>query len=219
MNYPLYNLKNEKIGNVKLPDEVFKVGENPDLLHQVITSQTANARRVIAHTKDRSEVRGGGVKPWRQKGTGRARHGSIRSPIWIGGGVTFGPTKERNFSRRIPQKMNQKALKVALSMKAQETALKIVDKLELANPKTREMADLLFRLFKGNIEKIRKTSSFVLVLTSNAELSKNVALANRNILYSKTMRAKNLNVLDAVGYRYILLDKTGLEVIKERLAG
>lgn len=202
-----------------MPDEIFKIDENQDLLHQVITSQTANARRVIAHTKDRSEVRGGGVKPWKQKGTGRARHGSIRSPIWVGGGVTFGPTKERNFSRRIPRKMNQRALKVALSMKAQETALKIVDKLELANPKTREMVDLLSRLFKGNIEKIRKTSSFVLVLTSNAELSKNVALANGNILYSKTMRAKNLNVLDAVGYRYILLDKTGLEIIKERLAG
>src|SRR3990167_2399768 len=98
MNYPLYNLKNENIGNVRLSDDIFKVEKNPDLLHQVIVSQAANARRVIAHTKGRGEVRGGGVKPWRQKGTGRARHGSIRSPIWIGGGITFGPTKERILS-------------------------------------------------------------------------------------------------------------------------
>lgn len=216
MDYPLYNLKNEKIGDVKLSDDVFNVAENNDLMHQVLTSQAANSRRSIAHAKDRSEVRGGGVKPWRQKGTGRARHASIRSPIWVGGGVTFGPKKERNFSRFIPKKMKQKALKITLSDKAKRKMLKIVDKLEIQESKTKTMSGLLLQLFKGSIEKIRKNSNFVLVLTGENKLSKNIAFANRNIPYSKTLRAKNLNPLDAASYKHILLDKEALKVIEDR---
>lgn len=217
MNYPLYNLKNEKIGNVRLSDDIFKVEKNPDLLHQVMVSQASNARRVIAHTKGRGEVRGGGIKPWRQKGTGRARHGSIRSPIWIGGGITFGPTKERNFSRKIPQKMNRQAIRIALSMKAGEKVLKIVDMLKLENYKTQKMVGLLFNLFKGNIEKIRKNSNFILILLGKSDFSKNIARASRNIPYVKTIRAANLNVLDAISYKHILFDKESLDIIKNNL--
>ena len=116
MKYPLYNLKGEKIGTTVLPKEIFEVKINPDLIHQIAVSQSANRRRVIAHTKDRSDVSGGGRKPWRQKGTGRARHGSIRSPIWRGGGITFGPTKERVFSQKAPKRMKRKALFMVLTI-------------------------------------------------------------------------------------------------------
>src|SRR3990167_4850291 len=109
----LYNQLGEVVGKTDLPEEVFGLANNPELLVQVLQGQLANRRQVLAHTKDRSEVRGGGVKPWRQKGTGRARHGSIRSPIWKGGGVTFGPTKEKNFKLTIPRKMVKKALRAA----------------------------------------------------------------------------------------------------------
>ena len=108
MKVPLYNQEGKESGQALLPKEIFDVKFNSDLVHQVAVSQAANRRRVIAHTKGRGDVRGGGKKPWRQKGTGRARHGSRRSPIWKGGGVTFGPTKERVFKKDIPKKMRRK---------------------------------------------------------------------------------------------------------------
>ena len=110
MKYPLFNQKGEKIGEVSLPKEIFGQDLNEDLLHQAIVVEEANQRKVIAHTKIRSEVSGGGVKPWRQKGTGRARVGSIRSPLWKGGGTTFGPRKERVFRKKINQKMKKKLI-------------------------------------------------------------------------------------------------------------
>ena len=143
MKYPLYNQKGEETGTVLLPKNIFEVKINNDLIHQVALSQSANRRQVIAHTKDRSEVSGGGRKPWRQKGTGRARHGSIRSPIWRGGGIAFGPTKDRVFSKRIPKKMKRKALLMVLSAKASENLIIVLDKKEIKKPKTKDMAGLL----------------------------------------------------------------------------
>ncbi len=110
MEAPIYNTQGKKSGTLTLPENVFDVAWNDSLMHQVVTSMQANARVSIAHVKDRGEVSGGGKKPWRQKGTGRARHGSIRSPIWKGGGVTHGPTKNKDYSRKIPKKMRAKAL-------------------------------------------------------------------------------------------------------------
>src|SRR5574342_686131 len=101
MDYPLYNQSADKVGKVSLSDKVFAAPMNRDLLYQIVTSQMSNKRQVVAHTKDRGEVRGGGKKPWRQKGTGRARHGSIRSPLWIGGGKAHGPTNERDYSKKV----------------------------------------------------------------------------------------------------------------------
>ena len=119
-----------------LPKEIFDVPMNADLLHQVVVSQMANRRVAIAHTKDRSEVRGGGIKPWKQKGTGRARHGSRRSPIWIGGGVTHGPTNERNFKKILPKNIKRKALFVALSEKSRNNLITVIDSFDVKEIKT-----------------------------------------------------------------------------------
>ena len=129
MKVSVYNQEGKEVGKVLLPKEIFEVKVNPDLVHQVVVCQMANRRQPIAHTKDRGEVRGGGRKPWSQKGTGRARHGSIRSPLWIGGGVTFGPRKEKIFKKKIPKKMRRKALFMVLSGKAKENLLLVLDKL------------------------------------------------------------------------------------------
>src|SRR3989344_4067362 len=126
MKVDLYNQNGEVAGSVNLPKEIFEVKFNADLVHQIAVSQMANKRQVSAHTKIRSEVRGGGKKPWRQKGTGRARHGSIRSPLWRGGGITFGPRNDKVYEKDIPKKMRRKALLMALSQKAKNSQLVVL---------------------------------------------------------------------------------------------
>src|SRR3990167_2220580 len=120
MEVNIYNQNAEIVGKSDLPDGIFGVKLNSDLMHQALTAQLANVRKPVAHTKDRSEVRGGGKKPWKQKGTGRARHGSIRSPIWIGGGVTFGPRKEKSYKRSVNKQVARKALRMVLTNRAAE---------------------------------------------------------------------------------------------------
>ncbi len=142
MKVTIYNQNKEKTEEIELPKEIFDVQMNADLVHQVVVSQMANRRKVIAHTKDRGDVRGGGKKPWRQKGTGRARHGSRRSPIWKGGGVTFGPTNERVYKKEIPKKMQRKALMMVLSAKIKSNSFLILDKINLKESKTKLMAEV-----------------------------------------------------------------------------
>ena len=143
MKIDVYNQEGKVVGNATLPKDIFDVKENSDLVHQVAVSQMANRRQVSAHTKDRSKVRGGGKKPWRQKGTGRARVGSIRSPLWRGGGTVFGPSKERVFKKKINIKMRRKALFMALSSKAKDNLLVVIDSLILDKPKTKLMSGVL----------------------------------------------------------------------------
>ena len=126
MNADVYNLKNEKVGTVELPESVFGVRWSPVLVKQVAEAQSANARDPWAHTKTRGEVRGGGRKPWRQKGTGRARHGSIRSPLWVGGGKAHGPRNERDYSQKVNKKMKRTALFSVLSRKAKDGEMKSI---------------------------------------------------------------------------------------------
>jgi len=126
-----YNQKGEKTEQIELPKEIFGKEFKPDLIHQVVVSMQSSQRQGTAHAKNRSEVRGGGKKPWRQKGTGRARHGSTRSPIWIGGGVTFGPTKDRNYKKSIPKKMRRAALLSTLSAKAKDKEIAIIDEIKI----------------------------------------------------------------------------------------
>jgi len=132
----IYNAQGKKTGTLTLPESVFGVFWNDALMHQVVTSMHSNARPPVAHTKGRGEVRGGGRKPWQQKGTGRARHGSIRSPIWKGGGVTHGPSKDKNYEKAIPKKMRAKALYMALSRKMKDGEIIFVDSFGISEPKT-----------------------------------------------------------------------------------
>jgi len=200
-----YNQNGEKIGQTRLPSEIFDVKLNSDLIHQVVVSQMANRRRVIAHTKGRGEVRGGGRKPWRQKGTGRARHGSIRSPLWRGGGVTFGPTKERVFKKKIPKKMRRKALFMVLSGKVKNNLLILLDKLKIEEPKTKLIVDILRKLPS-------KEESCLIVLP---DYDKNIVLATRNLPDVDTIWAGNLNALDLLTFKYLIMPKEAIKVIKE----
>jgi len=205
MLVPTYNQKGEKIGQTRLPSEIFDVKINPDLVHQVVVSQMANRRKVIAHTKDRGEVRGGGRKPWRQKGTGRARHGSIRSPLWRGGGVTFGPTKERVFKKIIPKKMRRKALFIVLSGKVKNNLLILLDELKIEQSKTKLIAEILKRL------PCRQESTLITL----PDYDKNLILAARNVPKVATLCSRDLNALDLLTFKYLVMPKESIKVIKE----
>ncbi|GAH27850.1 unnamed protein product [marine sediment metagenome] len=177
-----YNQKGEKLRRIRLPQEIFEIEMNSDLVHQVMVSQMANRRQVIAHTKTRAEVSGGGRKPWRQKGTGRARHGSIRSPIWIGGGVAFGPRKDRVFKKKIPKKMRRKALFMVLSSKVKDKELLVLDKLETKEPQTKIMAKMMENLRK-KIKDFKEGSVLFLLAKKDENLIKSL----RNIKKVKTL--------------------------------
>ena len=148
MKTDIYSKEGKKTGSVELPENIFGVAWNNSLMYQVVTVMQANARTPVAHTKDRGDVRGGGKKPWQQKGTGRARHGSIRSPIWKGGGVTHGPRNEKVYARELPKKMRAKALFMALSRKLKDGELIFVDSLGLTTPKTASAKSTLMALSK-----------------------------------------------------------------------
>ena len=210
MEYILYNQKAENIGTVDLPDKIFGLEMNQDLLHQVVTSQMSNKRQVIAHAKGRGEVRGGGKKPWKQKGTGRARHASIRSPIWKGGGATFGPTKERNFKKKLNKKMVRKALFVALSSKVRDKQLFMVDGMKLQNPKTKEMAGI----FKGFAGLFGKKPNVLLVMPFGDD---NVKRASKNLQYLSAVDVKDLNPLEVLAHKQLLFVKDSVGVLEKKL--
>ncbi|MCK4781987.1 50S ribosomal protein L4 [Candidatus Parcubacteria bacterium] len=205
MKVAVYNQKGEEAGKTELPADIFDVKMNPDLVHQVAVSQMSNRRKVIAHTKDRGAVRGGGRKPWRQKGTGRARAGSTRSPIWRGGGITFGPTNERNFKKRIPKKMKTKALFIVLSQKARDKELIVLNELKPEKAKTKVMFNIL-----NNFPCKAKTCLIAL-----AKIDKNAILGARNIPKTATIQAKDLNCLDLLNYKYLMIPKEAIDAIKE----
>lgn len=209
MEFPLYNQSAEKVGTIELADGIFGLPLNQDLLYQVVTSQIANQRQVVAHAKGRGEVRGGGKKPWRQKGTGRARHGSTRSPIWRGGGATHGPTKERNFKKTINKKMMQAALKVALSSKARDGQLFIIDSITLEQPKTKEMATIMKRFAPI----LGKLSNVLLVTPTD---SGTVYKSARNLPYLDTIEARNLNPLTLLSANHVILSKDSLGLIEKQ---
>ena len=205
MKVDLYNQQGEKSGSVILPKEIFEVKFNADLVHQVAVSLMANKRQVSAHTKNRSEVRGGGKKPWKQKGTGRARHGSNRSPIWRGGGITFGPRNDTIYAREIPKKMRRKALLMVLSQKAKDSQLVVMDKIESQIGKTKEMAKSLEKLpcYKHT------------TLIALPKYDKKLFLATRNIKKTSVDDARNLNVLDLLNSKYLLITKETIKTIEK----
>ncbi|MBI5401547.1 50S ribosomal protein L4 [Candidatus Wolfebacteria bacterium] len=205
MKVEMINLKNEKAGIIELNDKIFGVRWNPDLVHQTIVAQTANSRDPWAHAKGRSEVRGGGKKPWKQKGTGRARHGSIRSPLWIGGGVTHGPLKERDFSKKINKKMKRLAVFSVLSKKLKDKELIVVDKFDGLANKTKEWTNVL-----KNLADLRLKTTLILE-TKKKNFSKAVA----NIKKIDTISPKSLNVYDLLNNKKIIIEAKAIEEIEK----
>lgn len=220
----IYNQKAEPVGEIELADKIFGVSVKSDLVHQAVVAQMANMRRVLAHTKDRSEVRGGGKKPWSQKGTGRARAGSSRSPIWIGGGVTFGPLKNRNFSQKINKKMKQKATFMVLSDKVAENNLVVLDKLEMPNYKTKVFAGILSNLekiFNKNSQpeepgekKNKKAGRNILIVCSDKD--EKVKYSARNIAGVKIINLENINIFDLLKYKNLILTVAGVKQLAKR---
>jgi large subunit ribosomal protein L4 len=198
MEATVYNASGKSAGKVSLPQNLFGLSWNADLVHQVATSLMTNKRAPIAHTKNRGDVRGGGKKPWQQKGTGRARHGSIRSPLWVGGGVTHGPRNEKNFSRIVSKKMKAKALYTILSAKYRDGEVIFVDSLGLDKPKTREAVAVL-----RNLKIDRKKNAAVIATDGkNAAVEKSL----RNLGNVEVMEIRNLNPLALLNYKYVVIE-------------
>lgn len=201
---PVYNNEGKAIGEMKLEPRLFDVAINPEVVQQAVRTQLANKRRPIAHAKDRSEVRGGGRKPWRQKGTGRARHGSIRSPLWKGGGVTFGPSKDNSFGLKMNKKAKRKALLMCLTDKVQNKKFIVVEELKLSGIKTKEVVQLLSKL---PVEKK--------ILTVLPKVDQIVIKSARNIPKVTTINADSLNVVALLKHEYVVIPKAGVEVISK----
>ncbi|MEJ6949582.1 50S ribosomal protein L4 [Natronospora cellulosivora (SeqCode)] len=202
-----YDKSGNKVGDINLADSVFDVNVNKHVVHQVVTSQLAKIRKGTASTKTRSEVRGGGRKPWRQKGTGRARHGSIRSPLWVGGGITFGP-RPRSFGKKVPKKVKRLALKSILTDKLQNDSLMILENLKFDQIKTSQVVELLKNL---QIE----DKKVIIVIP---EKDKNIYLSARNIPGVKTLVVEALNAYDLLNNDYIIIANEAVEKIEEVLA-
>lgn len=205
MKTKVYDHKGKEARTFDLPENIFGLNWNADLVHQVVIGMQSNARANTAHTKDRSEVRGGGRKPWRQKGTGQARHGSKRSPIWIGGGITFGPRNERNYDKKINTKMRRKALLVALSQKQRDGQILFVDTFDKIAGKTKDML--------GSFESFASIEGFETLNTkkhNNAFMvSENITDAlkqgTKNIFHVSLQALENINVVDILNHRYIVM--------------
>lgn len=216
----IYNLKGETTGQLEVSDKVFGVKVNEALVHQAVVTQTANERKVLAHTKDRSEVSGGGKKPWKQKGTGRARQGSTRSPQWVGGGIVFGPLKTRNFSKKINKKMKQQAICMALSDRLANNNMAVLEKIEVAEYKTKAFNEILTGLEKkifvlGEI-KDAKTNLKRSVLVINDKKDEKVMNSGRNLVGVEMLNLDNINILDLLKYKNLVLTADAVKKLEER---
>lgn len=210
MKTGVYNLKNEKVGEIDLPDTVFKAPWKPTLVKQVLDAMQANLRKPWAHAKGRGEVRGGGRKPWRQKGTGRARHGSSRSPLWSGGGKSHGPQKTRDYSQKINKKMRRAALVSVLSRKLKDGEVKIVTGLEVSEPKTKILANHL-KSFTAN----PKINTFDILLIPDAE-NKTLYRAAANLPKAQALSPLSLNIFDLMRHGQVLIDERAVDsVVKQ----
>lgn len=216
METKMYNIHGKESGTMQLPDSIFGLPWNADLVHQVVVSMQANARPNVAHTKDRGEVRGGGKKPWQQKGTGRARHGSSRSPIWKGGGVTHGPRSEKVYARKINRAMSQKALLVALSRKHKDGEVIFIDSLEMSAPKTAAAKTLLSALAKNfsGLSK-RRNAALVVLPARNVPTMRSF----RNFGNVAVEEVRNLNPLSVLSAKYVLIasPKEALDTLAKKV--
>lgn len=204
MKKAIYNTQGKEAGSIDLPESVFGLELNNDLVHQVYVSMTSNQRFGTASTKDRGEVRGGGKKPWAQKGTGRARVGSNRSPIWRGGGITHGPTTERNWDKKINKKMKDRALCIVLSQKLRDGEIIFVDSVSLDTPKTADAKNILTSLATAGFDDLatkRKNSALI----TNTEVNTNALKSFANLGQVKMEELRKLNILDLLQYKYLII--------------
>jgi large subunit ribosomal protein L4 len=197
------NVSGQRVGDMELSDSIFGIEVNEAVLHQVVKAQLANKRQGTQSAKTRSEVRGGGRKPWRQKGTGRARAGTIRSPLWTGGGVVFAP-KPRDYRQVVPKKVRRLAMKSALSSKVADKEIVVLDQLVMDAPKTKEMVAIL-----NNIDAGKK------VLLVLPEKNENVERSAKNIPNVKSILVNTLNVYDILKYDKLVLTKDAVSRVEE----
>ena len=208
MKVDVFNMKGKKVSSADLPEAIFEAPVKVDLMHQAYVRQMANARFGTHSTKGRSEVSGGGRKPWRQKGTGRARQGSIRAAQWVGGGKIFTP-KPRSYEQSMPKKMRRAALRSALSVKLSEGELVLVDELKLEEMKTRVMVDVL--------NAVAGDATVLLLIPENSDEYKDVKQACANIANVKTLLASYLNIRDLLGYEKVVMPVAALDIIESYL--
>ncbi|HEY1037458.1 MAG TPA: 50S ribosomal protein L4 [Candidatus Paceibacterota bacterium] len=201
----VYNQEGKSVNTLALPAEIFGLSWNADLVHQVVTSMQSSARQPVAHTKTRGEVRGGGKKPWKQKGTGRARHGSTRSPIWVGGGVAHGPRNDKDYTRKINKKMKAKALYTILSGKLRDGEMIILDSFALAESKTKQAKSVLSKLGTiSGFEKlpVRRNNAALIAVP---KLDENTKRGFQNMGNLEVMEVRNINPVALLKYKYVVL--------------
>ncbi len=204
---PIYSMEGKQVGTIALPETLFAQPWRVDLVHQVSTAIQANLRQNRAHTKDRSEVSGGGKKPWKQKGTGQARHASTRSPIWRHGGITFGPRTERDYSEKINKKMRVGALMSALSKKAKDGELILVDSLSFAAPKAATAKKAIAAIAKGAGADTLASKKKNAALLALASYDTNAIKSFGNFGNVMTEELRNLNLLDVLTHKYLVIEK------------
>ncbi len=206
MEAKIYSTKGKESGSIKLPEKLFNLRWNSDLVHQVSTSLTSSIRKAVAHTKNRAEVRGGGKKPWQQKGTGQARHGSRRSPIWVGGGITHGPRNEKSFERKVSKSMKAKALYTILSRKFRDGEVLFIDSINFSEPKTKIAKQTFVDLSKikgfENIFSKKRNSAIVALAHKNKEVER----AMSNLGNYEVLEARNLHPLALLKYKYVVIE-------------
>ncbi|MFA5961615.1 MAG: 50S ribosomal protein L4 [Parcubacteria group bacterium] len=201
----VYNLEGKEIEEMQLSDSVFGLPKNDDLVHQIVVAMDANKRQVLADTKTRGERAGSGIKPWKQKGTGRARVGSRRTPLWKKGGVVFGPSNDRNYKQKINKKMNQKAIATVLSGKLKDQEIFVVDNLAFAEKKTKEVAGVIKNFaIKGK------------TLMAFSDSEKDLRIASRNLAKVENILTKQLNVLEMLRNKNLFMSKESILFLEEK---
>ncbi len=219
MKSQVFKQDGSKAGDITLSDVLFGQKWNADLVHEVVVSMQSNARSGTADTKDRSEVSGGGKKPWKQKGTGRARHGSRRSPIWVGGGVAHGPTSEKDYSKKLNKKVRAKALAVTLSKKQADDEVIFVEGLSFAAPKAVEAKAAIKALADGskNADLATKRKNAAVIVLADRDIAAEKSF--RNFGNVEVVMAKDVNPVDLLTYKYVVIaePKASLEVLEKRV--
>lgn len=218
METKVYNQKGKEDGKLSLPESVFALAWNADLVHEVVTSLTSAKRTNVAHTKDRSEVSGTGKKPWQQKGTGRARHGSRRSPIWVGGGIAHGPRNDKNYDRKVNKKVKAKALATVLSAKFRDGEIIFLDSLVFDIPKTTVAKEVLSNLKNAGFTHIskKKNAATLALATKNVNAQKSFA----NIGSLSLSQIKDLSILDILSSKYLVIENASeaIKILEQRVA-